>query len=176
MDDTQLPKDDMAEDGGMSVEEPATEVGEIAELQKQLEEYKSGWQRATADYQNLCREVDARRSELVAWSEQTILEEFLPVYANFKKAFASKNGGWTPDQENWAKGIEYIMKQFELVLKQHGVEEIDAVGKQFDPTKHEAAGEEECDEAEEGSVLKVVDPGFTMRGRVIKVARVIIKK
>lgn len=170
MDDTQLPKDEMPADESTAGE------SELVQLQKELEEYKSGWQRATADYQNLCREVDAKRSELVAWSEQTILEEFIPIYANFKKAFASKNGAWTPDQENWAKGIEYIMKQFEQVLKLHGVEEISAVGKQFDPTKHEAAGEEECDSADEGSVIKVVDPGFTMRGRVIKVAKVILKK
>lgn len=157
-------------------QEEKTSPDSIVELQKQVDEYKSGWQRATADYQNLLKETESKRSELMQWSEQMILEEFIPVYGNFKKAFASKNGAWNQDQENWVKGIEYIMKQFETVLKQHGVEEIQAVGQQFDPTKHDAAGEEHNDEIEEGAVVKVVDPGFTMRGKVIKVAKVIICK
>lgn len=177
MNDKTNPQEDEIEIDDEAVNKEITPPSsDTTELQKELEEYKSGWQRATADYRNLVKEVDAKRGELVAWSEQMILEEFIPVFANFRKAFASKNGSWNTDQENWVKGIEYIMKQFEQIMKQHGVEEIDAIGKVFDPTKHEAVGEEECDDADENTVLKIMDPGFTMRGKVIKVAKVIICK
>ena len=60
----------------------------IAELEKQIEEYKSGWQRAQADYKNLQAEIDKKKSEWVKMSELQVLSDFMPVYDNFKKAFS----------------------------------------------------------------------------------------
>ncbi|OGH91652.1 MAG: nucleotide exchange factor GrpE, partial [Candidatus Magasanikbacteria bacterium RIFOXYC2_FULL_39_8] len=99
-------------------------------------EYRAGWQRAHADYQNLVREMDTKKHEWLDWSKQQILEDFIPVYDNFKKAFAMDiNNGDDGDAKwgNWKKGIGFIMKQFEDVLKGHGVEEIKTVGEQFNP-------------------------------------------
>ncbi|OGH82112.1 MAG: nucleotide exchange factor GrpE, partial [Candidatus Magasanikbacteria bacterium RIFOXYB1_FULL_40_15] len=53
---------------------------EVEELKIQCEEYKAGWMRAQADYQNLQKEVENRRSEWARMSEAQILEDFIPVY------------------------------------------------------------------------------------------------
>lgn len=154
---------------------------------KQCAEYKHSWQRALADYQNLQKETAARRAEWASMSEQQIVEEFIPVYDNFKKAFGVKEqGAWSKEpsfaeatagrQDSWVRGIEYIKKQFSDVLKNHGVEEIKTVGQKFDPQFHEAVGEESADGHEAGSIVKEIDGGYTMAGRVIKVAKVIIAK
>lgn len=143
----------------------------------ELEQYKSGWQRAQADYRNLLKETEAKRAELVRWSKQVILEEFIPVYDNFKKAF--HNATFTdasPEVTNWQKGIEYIMKQFGAILKQHGVEEIKTVGEKFDPERHEALGEEHSDEFAEDIITKEIDAGYKMGDKIIKAAKVIVSK
>ncbi len=138
------------------------------------DEYKTGWARAQADYQNLQKQVEEHRSELVRLSELQILEKFIPVYDNFKKSIDAPAEN-EKQMENWKKGVEYIMKQFADILGQHDVEEIPTVGKQFDPAMHEAISEEEGD-AESGTIIKEVDAGYTMKGKVIKAAKVILTK
>lgn len=137
-------------------------------------ECEHGWKRAIADYKNLQQEVSRQRSEWAAMSERTILQEFLPVYDNFKKAFAHPRGTETKEQENWVKGIGYIMKQFGDILKTHGIEEIKTVGEIFDPTKHESVGEESSPSSPPHTIIREVEGGYMMRGKVMKVARVIV--
>lgn len=143
----------------------------------EMEEYKSGWQRALADYKNLQKETADMRGVWAKASEEYILEEFIPVYENFKKAFAHKDSmpsenGW----QQWADGIGYIKKQFGDILKSYQVEEIKTVGEKFDPRLHEAIGEEESGEAQSGAVLKEVEGGYKRGDKIIKPARVIINK
>jgi nucleoside triphosphatase len=145
--------------------------------QDKVEEYKIGWQRALADYANLQKETARRQQEWVKYSEQQILEEFIPVYDHFKVAFAHhpELNGEQKNIKNWIDGIGYIMKQFGDVMKAHGVEQIKTVGQKFDPRFHETAGEEEG-EGEHGTIVKEVAGGYKMGEKVIKPARVIIRK
>lgn len=148
-----------------------------SQIKLEREEYKQNWQRALADYQNLQKEVASRRTELVSMSEQQILEEFIPVYDNFKSAFRSKdNLEWSKEQNNWVTGIQYIMKQFGDVLKAHNIEEIKTTGEKFNPKMHEAVGEEESKEFESESIIRELQSGYVMGGRVVKTAKVILAK
>ena len=140
----------------------------------ECEEYKNGWLRAQADYKNLQKEISEQRGEWARLSEQQILQEFIPIYDNFKKAFFMDRGE-DAKWENWAKGIEYIMKQFSKVLEDHDVVEIKTSGQKFDPNLHEAVGEEDSDD-NEGTILREVDAGYKMGGKVLKVAKVIVAK
>lgn len=152
---------------------------DIEKLTQECQEYKTGWQRAVADYQNLKKETESRRVELFSWSEEKILSEFIPIYDNFKKAFAHHPELDGADEihrkvQNWITGIGFIKKQFEDVLKNHDVEEIKTEGK-FDPQLHDAVGEEES-ELEHGSIIRVIESGYLMKGKVIKVAKVTVSK
>lgn len=153
--------------------ESQTDAGKLL---AECAEYKLGWQRALADYQNLQKEVVARRSELAQMSEQQILEEFIPVYDHLKLAFRLRTSDFSPEQQKWAEGIGYIMKQFNDVLKAHGVEEIKIMGEKFDPRLHEAVEEQEKEGAEAGAIIREVEGGYKMGDRVIKPAKVIITK
>ncbi len=135
------------------------------------EDYKAKWMRALSDYQNLQKETVLQRSEWVRMSELQIIEEFLPVYSNFKKAFAAGT-----EQSGWAKGIEYIMKQFCDVLKAHGVEEIKTTGEMLDTNLHEAVGEEESGTVESGMIIREVDTGYKMKDKIVRVAKVVVAK
>jgi molecular chaperone GrpE len=144
-------------------------------------EYKAGWQRAQADYINLQREIDLKRSEWAQMSEYLILSDFIPVYENFKTAFnhhpeLNADNEEHKQMKNWADGIGYIMKQFGDVLKNHGIEEIKTIGEKFDPAFHEAVGEEEKEDAEAGAILKEIEGGYKMGEKVLKPAKVIVCK
>ncbi len=160
--------------------EQAEPISELDTLKMQVDEYKIGWQRANADYQNLLKQTQEKRSELVRMSEWQIISEFLPVYSYFKKAMDSKvNVEKVEDLDdlkkqvtNWETGVGYILKQFISVLEQHGITEIKTVGEQFDIEKHEALKEEPSEEPE-GKILKEVDPGYELNGKVILPAKVI---
>lgn len=144
-------------------------------LKKEAEEYKAGWQRAVADYKNLQKEISDRRAEWAQMSEQQILEEFLPVYDNLKLAFRLQTTDYSPEQQKWVDGIEHIKQQFENILKAHGIEEIKTIGEVFNPELHEAVAEEQSDQPEH-TVLKEIETGYVMRGKVIKAAKVIVSK
>lgn len=148
-------------------------------LEKECAEYKAGWQRALSDYQNLQKDVASQRGEWAAMSEAQIVSEFLPVYDNFKKAFAAVHA-----DDAWAKGIGFIMKQMGDVLKNHGIEEVKTVGEPFDATKHEAVGEEPAKTSSgdlggqgasaENIIVREIEGGYMAKGKVLKVAKVII--
>ncbi len=143
------------------------------------EDYKSKWMRALSDYQNLQKETAIQRSEWVRMSELQVIEEFLPVYSNFRKAFAvtgNNESGIMNQESSWGKGIGYIMKQFGDVLKAHGVEEIKTTGEVLDTAKHEAVGEEESEEVESGRIVREVETGYMMKGKVVRVAKVVVAK
>ena len=146
------------------------------ETKEENVDYKDQWLRAQADYANLQKETFAKRGEWATMSEWQILEEFIPVYDNFKKAFAVTIEGEDKQWESWKKGIEYIMKQFADVLKQHGIEEMETVGKAFDPTMHESVSEEMSDEYDDGVILREVDAGYKKGEKILKVARVVVNK
>lgn len=140
------------------------------ETRKECEEYKTGWQRALADYKNLQKEISARRSEWVQMSEQQILEEFIPVYDHLKMSVMG-----VVETSPWVEGVKHVLRQFAEILKNHGVEEVKTVGEKFDPTKHEAVSEEEG-EGESGTIIKEISSGYIMGGRTIKAAKVVVNK
>ncbi len=145
------------------------------------EEYKKDWQRALADYKNLQKETNERRGEWAQMSKAQILEDFIPVYDNFKSAFfhhpiLQADNEEHKQMKNWIDGIGFIMKQFGDVIKSHGIEEIKTVGEKFDPNMHESMGEEEVEGQEPGMVIKELIGGYKMGGKVIKAAKVIISK
>jgi len=165
-----LKRDDLGPLTRLSLEQMDREVKE------ENVDYKDQWLRAQADYANLQKETSAKRGEWATMSEWQILEEFIPVYDNFKKAFSVTIEGSDKQWESWKQGIGYIMKQFGDILKQHGIEELETVGKVFDPSLHESVSEELSDEYDDGVILREVDAGYKKGEKVLKVARVVVNK
>lgn len=178
MSDEQNPiQDDVVTDASDQTAVPA--AAPEPEAVNPADEYKAGWQRAQADYQNLKREVEEQKKDWAAWSELRVLEEFIPVYNNFKKAMEfsppEMDGDAGKAWLNWKKGVEFIMQQFAAILKAHQVEEIKTVGEMFDPTRHESMVEE-VSEAPEHSIIREITPGYMMKGKVVQVAKVAVAK
>lgn len=143
-------------------------------IKQECVEYKQGWQRALADYKNLQKEIDKRKGEWIKMSEITVLEEFLPVYEYLKMAV---NGAKEKQESGaWIEGVQFVLKQFQNILLQHGVEEIKTIGEQFDPMYHEAISEEKIDNKKNEEIVKELSTGYKINNKVLKAARVVVNK
>jgi molecular chaperone GrpE len=140
------------------------------ELKKKAEEYLAGWQRAKADYSNYKKQVAKEKEELAQFATIAMVLDFLPLHANFKRAFSH-----VPEAElkkDWVIGIQAIKKQLDDMLNNMNIKEIEAGT--FDPTKHEAIERRESADHKPGEIIEIAEPGYQMLDKVIQPAKVIV--
>lgn len=143
---------------------------ELQTLKDQFESVDSKFKRALADYQNLERRVAEGRGELSTWATAELLKKLLLVLNYYDQALDGVS-----DEERtsgWLKGVEMATTQFRNVLKEEGLEEIDCTGN-FNPEDHEAV---DTTEGEDGKIMKVIEKGYKLHGRVLKPAKVVVGK
>ena len=144
------------------------------ELKAKCEEYLAGWKRAQADYQNLVKETSQQKLDLIKSANESLVFELLPILDNFKAAFTQ-----IPAEDNessWVVGFSHIKKQLEELLVSHGLEQIKTVGEEFDPGLHEAVEKREEPDKQEDEILEERKTGYTLKGKVIQVAKVVVNK
>lgn len=127
-------------------------------------EMEDKYKRALADYQNLLKRSANEKSAYIKYAQEEFILKIIPVYDNLKTAMA--HSGNESEDNNWLKGVEYIIKQFKEVLGELGVVEIETDGKEFDPNTMEAV------EGKGDVVKKTVKTGYMLKEKVIVPARV----
>lgn len=149
---------------------------EADDLQQKADEYLAGWKRAQADYTNLQKEVTTQRAEMGRHATAEVVLSFLPVYDYFKRALAHLPPveEQSPSVKNWFTGTQHIGGMFKMTLAQFGVEELEVVGKQFDPHSMDAIKEEVRIDVEAGTVLEEVESGYRMGEKILKAAKVVV--
>jgi molecular chaperone GrpE len=140
---------------------------QLAEAQSQAAEYKDGWQRSVADFQNYRRRVDAEKAETYQVAVGSIIKRYLPVLDDMERAMESR-----PADLAWADGVELICRKLQSILEAEGLKRIEAEGQKFDPNFHEAISQEPAEGAESGTVIAVIRNGYILGERVIRPAMV----
>jgi molecular chaperone GrpE len=140
---------------------------QLAEAQSQAAEYKDGWQRSVADFQNYRRRVDAETSEMYRTAVGSIIKRYLPILDDLERALAAR-----PADLAWADGIELIYRKLQSILEAEGLKRIEAEGQMFDPNFHEAISQEPSEDHESGHVIAVVQNGYMLGEKVIRPALV----
>ena len=134
-------------------------------LTQELNEYKDRYTRLVAEFDNYkkrtARELDARYADAKANVWSTIL----PVVDNFDRAIAADA---TTDPAAYAQGVELIYKQLKEIMKANGIEEIEALGLDFDPEYHNAVMHIDSDEAGENQIIEVFSKGYKTEAKVIR--------
>lgn len=139
------------------------------ELEGRLQEMTSQLQRMAADFENFRRRASQEREELIRFAAQRLVENLLPVIDNFERAVAHAQQA---DPAAFQQGVTMIHRQLMDTLRQQGVEAMTPVGSPFDPRMHEAVGNVETTEYPDGSVVAVLQPGYTLSGKVVRPAMV----
>lgn len=153
---------------------PKPEPTELEKVRAERDEYLAGWQRAKADGINAKKRAEEDMKAFRAMANQGLIEELLPVLQSFELAFANKEA-WEKADKNWRMGVEYIYGQLRGVLEQNGITEVNPIGKKFDPQRDDAtAYEAVTDEKNDHIILRVVEKGYSLSGRMIKPPKVVV--
>lgn len=148
--------------------------GAVEALQKERDELFGKLQRVSADYANFQKRVPKQIADTIGYEKERIIKTLLPALDNFEHTLQSANSA-----ENVGvliEGIRIIYDQLLDILRSHNVEQIEALGQQFDPAMHEAMTQQADLEKQDGVVLEEFQKGYTLNGRVIRPSRVIVNK
>jgi molecular chaperone GrpE len=160
-----------------TVEIPATDTAagrELSRLREERDQFEEQLKRALADTANIRRRQkqemdDARRRVL-----EGITQELLPVLDGFNLALQAYDETQGKDTNGLVEGVRLVRTLLSGALERHGLQEIAAAGKPFDPGCHEAVAVEPSAQHAAGTVLRVLQPGYQLGDRVVRFSRVIV--
>lgn len=156
--------DDLKEDGR-----------KFRELQEEKEKYFQSLLRVRADYENYKKISERENGKYRNYVMEKILIKLVNHYDDLVRAL--KVLDTLEDGKHMKKGFEMLLKNFEKLLREEGVEPMDCKGEKFDPFKHEALMVEECDDdLPENVILEELHKGFMYKDKVLRPTKVKISK
>ncbi|MCK5729293.1 MAG: nucleotide exchange factor GrpE [Methylococcales bacterium] len=163
-------------------EETVTENISVEEVQKQLAlaEQKATEQsdkalRIQAEMENLKRRTQKDLENAHKFALNKFSKELLPVIDSLELALQAVEGD-SAEMQKVREGYELILKQFEAALKKFNVEQINPMGEAFNPELHQAMTMQPSEDAEPNTVLNVFQKGYSLNGRLIRPAMVVVAK
>lgn len=139
-------------------------MDELEKLKTQAEEYLSGWKRAKADLVNFQKQVEREHSEWFLFANAACVKAMLPVVDSLEAAAMQDSG------------IEKIRNQMVEALKSMGLEAIAVAEEPPNPELHEVVETESVEDVASGLMAREVQRGYTMHGKVLRAAKVVISK
>ena len=167
-----------APEGSAPPPKPSPSEEELAELRDtaaKADHFQQQWLRTAADLDNYKKRAARERQEAIKFANEGLLEKLVPILDNFEMALAAANAQNTSVQSLQA-GINMIQQQLKAAMADAGLEEVDAMGKVFDPNVHEAISQQESADVPEGQVLQQMRKGYKLRERLLRPASVIVAK
>ena len=158
-------------------------VDEMSRLQEQLEaaETAAGTARdeilrVQAEMQNLRRRTEQDIEKAHKFGQEKFSTELLAVMDNLERSSAAAEASEDEAVQAIKEGVELTLKGFMDCFKRFNIEAVDPLGEPFDPQLHQAMSIQESPDAEPNSVIAVMQKGYTLHGRVIRPAMVMVSK
>ena len=159
--------------------EEAKELSPLEQLEEQirlkdeeLANQKDTFLREKAELENFKKRLTKEKEDFVQFANERLLKELIQIEDNLERALEVPNATF----ESLKEGVEMIQKQFTTFLKNQKAEPIEALGKPFDPNLHEVLNQQESEEHEENTVIQEYSKGYTLNGRILRSAKVVIAK
>lgn len=169
--DTDQPPAETATPAAPAPEAVAAEA--LAAAKKEAADNHDRYLRAVADLENFRRRTVREKEELRLFASSRLLEDLLPALDNLGLGLAAAHQP-NADLKGLANGVELVQQQLKGVLASHGLKEINPVGEPFDPHQHEALSHQPSPKVKADHVLTVVRTGYSLNGRLLRPASVII--
>ena len=151
----------------------------MEELKTLAAKADENWQRllrTTADFDNFKKRAAREKEDARKFANESLLQKIIPVLDNFEMALAATQNSSVEGLKSLQDGVAMIHSQLKTVLTEAGLEEVNAMGKPFDPNLHEAVSQQESAEVAEGNVLQQLRKGYKFRERLLRPATVIVAK
>ncbi len=149
-------------------------LARIAALETETKEAKAQALRCQAEAQNAVRRAKQDVEKAHKFGLEKFVGDLLPVVDNLERAIDSIEGA--EDMKAVTEGVELTLKSFVDTLKRHNVESLDPAGQPFDPQYHQAMTTVENPEVEPNTVINVFQKGYTLHGRLVRPAMVVVAK
>ena len=173
--------DDKHTDPSQAPGEKACDAREGGSLEAEIERLKAELAaesdrrlRGLAEAENLKKRLIKEKEEFQKYATESLVSELLPVLDHLELALA--HGREIEACKNFMVGVDMTRKAFVDILSHHGVTEFGQVGEPFSPETHEALGMVAQPELPADVVAQVVQRGYTLRGRLLRPAKVMVNK
>lgn len=146
----------------------------LSEAETKVAQLQDQALRAKADVENMRRRAARDVENAHKYALERLTGELLPVLDSLEKAVESAT--LAKDADAIGEGLELSLKMFLSVLSKVGIVQLDPLGEPFDPQFHEAIAMVENPDGEPNSVMEVIQRGYSLNGRLVRAAKVVVVK
>lgn len=146
---------------------------EVERLKEENEKTYERMLRVQAEFENYKRRTQREKAAERKYRSQDLANELLPALDNFERALAIEA---SEETKSIIDGITMVYEQIKDALKAEGIEEIEAVGQEFDPNVHHAVMQVEDEDEQSNIVVEEMQKGYILKDRVIRPAMVKVNK
>jgi molecular chaperone GrpE len=174
------PEQATEEQEGVTPAAPAAEAGEPTAPAQETAELRDRLLRSLAEMENLRRRTEREVADARAYGISAFARDLLAVADNMRRALdafgAEPHEAADAGTKALLEGIELTERELLKVLEKHGVRKLDPEGSKFDPHRHQAMYEVPDESVPAGTIVQVVQPGYTIAERVLRPALVAVSK
>lgn len=153
---------------------------EVSALRAEVEALKDRALRAMAEVENVRKRLERERDEARTYSVSRFARDMLTVADNLNRALAAFTPEVRAKTDDAVKavleGVDATSRELGAALGRHGIKPIAAEGQRFDPNLHQAIAEVPSRDAQPGTVVNVVQPGYLIGDRLLRPAMVTVAK
>ena len=149
---------------------------ELKKLKDTIIELDNKVKYTQAELINYRKRKDEEVSNLLKFANKDLILELIPALDNFERAIKLDDTNLNDELSKFLAGFKMIYSHLSETLKKYGVEEIETIGKVFDPNVHEALMTKTDPNKPNEEVLECLLKGYTLKGKVIRAAKVVVNK
>jgi len=181
MTDNRTPDDNSPMAGQDSQGNPAADAADPrAQAAREAAEYKDRWLRALAEMENLRRRTEREVTDARTYGVTQFARDVVTVADHMERALQALDDELRAEADARVKGlldgVELTERELLKVLEKHGVRKLEPQGQKFDPHRHQAMFEVPDESVPTGTVVQVVQAGYTIGDRVLRPALVAVAK
>jgi molecular chaperone GrpE len=156
--------------------EPISDDAVVFRLREELAEASDRQLRLQAEFENFRKRALRERQEAAQYGSQNLFKDLVSVVDNLERAIAHARESGGGDLASFLQGVELVQRELLGIFEKNHVTEIEALGKPFDPSLHEAMAQVESGAVPPNTVIDVLQKGFQLRDRLVRPSRVIVAK
>lgn len=147
----------------------------VEKLREEAKAARDRMLRIAADADNTRKRALKERNEAIKFGLEGLLRDLLTALDNLERTLAHiPSDAEDPVIQGLKEGVGMVLKQFQDTLEKHGLTGFSALGESFDPSRHEALGKKETDQAAPGTVLEEMHRGYLLHDRLLRAALVTV--
>lgn len=175
IEDQELSQDETEQDESVKEKEISEDIRDekFLELQAKFDDLNDRYLRLFSEFDNFRKRTIKEKLDLTKTASEDIITSLLPIIDDLDRALEAADN--EDNKESVKKGLELILNKLKTTLRQKGMEEIKAIGEDFNTDLHEAVSNVKAEnKKDKGKIVDVVQKGYLLNGKVLRYAKVVV--